>query len=69
MRKKCLMRNVKNVTALLTRKQKKNAIIAKVQLEKKYKNMTVGYESILVPAGMVQHNNNTVYCYSFASFP
>ncbi len=41
----------------------------KSQLEKKFKNMTTGYESILVPTGMVQYNNNPVYGYSFASFP
>ena len=41
------MRNVKTVTVLLTRKQKKNAITEKFSWRKKYKNMTIGYESIL----------------------
>ena len=35
--KKCLMRNVKNVTGLLTRKQKKNAITAKVSWKRNIK--------------------------------
>ena len=45
--KKCLMRNAKNVTVLLTRKQKKNAITVKGSWKRNIKNMTVGYESIL----------------------
>ena len=42
------MRNVKNVTALLTRKQKKNAIAAKVSWKRNIKIwQTTSYESIL----------------------
>ena len=47
MRKKYPMRNVKTVTVLLTRKQKRNVITVKSSWRKKYKNMTTGYESIM----------------------
>ena len=62
------MRNVKNVTGLLTRKQKENAITEKV-VGKKYKNVTVGYESTLfLLAWVPEHNNNTVYGYLLRQF-
>ena len=37
LRKRCLMRNAKNVTALLTRKQKRNAITVKSSLKRNIK--------------------------------
>ena len=47
MRKKYPMRNVKTVTALLIRKQKRNVIAEKSSWRKKYKNMTTGYECLM----------------------
>ena len=40
----------------------------KIQLEKKYKNMTAGYESILFHAGMVQYSHYTIHCYPLLQF-
>ena len=47
LRKKYPMRNVKTVTALLIRKQKRNVIAEKSSWRKKYKNMTTGYECLM----------------------
>ena len=38
----------------------------KIQLEKKYKNMTAGYESILFLLAWYSISNYTIHCYPFS---